>query len=58
MLPHEVHPWNIGKEQDLMAQAIIAMGMAAKTLAEDMSFTGASVVEEALQNSSGMRVPI
>jgi hypothetical protein len=40
-----------GEQQDLM-------GMAADALAGDVSFTGASVVEEAPQNSSGMRVPI
>jgi hypothetical protein len=51
-------PGMSGEQQDLMAQAIKAMGMAAGTLAEDTPFTGASVVEEVLQNSSGMRVPI
>jgi hypothetical protein len=51
-------PGTLGEQQDLMARAIIAMGMAAKTLAEDAPFAGASVAEEALKNSSGMRVPI
>jgi hypothetical protein len=51
-------PGTLGEQQDLMAQAIIAMGMAAETLAEDVPFTGASVVEEVLQQSIGMRVPI
>jgi hypothetical protein len=43
---------------ELMAQAIVAMGMASDSLQEDMPFTGASIVEEALQQSSGMRIPI
>jgi hypothetical protein len=51
-------PGMLGEQQDLMAQAITAMGMAARTLAEDTTFTGENVVEEALQQSSGMRVPI
>ena len=45
-------------QQDIMAQAIIAMGTAAETLAEEVPFTGASIVEEALQQASGMRIPI
>ena len=45
-------------QQDIMAQAIVAMGMAAETLADEIPFTGASIVEEALQKSSGMRIPI
>jgi hypothetical protein len=48
-----------GEQQDLMAQAIIAMGLAIDCLAgDDTPFTGASIVEEALQKSSGVRIPI
>jgi hypothetical protein len=38
-----------------MAEAIIAMGMATK---EDIPLTSASIVEEALQQVSGTKIPI
>ena len=42
-----------------MAQAIVAIGMAVDLLLqEDMLFTGASIVQEVPQQSSGMQIPV
>ena len=46
------------EQEELMALAIMAMGTAVVSIQEDMPFTGASIAREALEQASGMRIPI